>query len=636
MGKIIFYVPNLDDKNLVKEIFAEQYDDSWELELRYTTGVREILHEEFNADAVVARGITGEAARRILPDTPVIGLSVTGYDIMRAVIDCRQRFNATRIAVVGAPNMIYGANAIEGFLDVKMELFPIGDEEDAENKINSVMQDGITTIIGGGTAAKIAVARGLNAVMIQSGREAIHQALLEAKAIVAIRRQEQERAEQFRTILDFSLEGIIAVDETGNINLVNKAAGELTGIGGKSIGRSAAAIVPQLRLEQVLQTAKAELGLYDTIAGHQVAINCVPIIVKSRTVGAMATFQPVARLQEMEGKIRRKINRRRQAAKFSFEDIIAESPGMRRIVALAKEYSKVDSNVLILGETGAGKEVVAQSLHNASSRRHGPWVPVNCAALPESLLESELFGYVEGAFTGAAKGGKTGLFEQAHRGTIFLDEIAEISPKLQGQLLRVLQEREIMRVGDEQVIPIDVRVLAATNRNLRQRVSDGFFRADLYYRLDILNLEIPPLRDRKEDILPLVRQFMKHYALRFQKGEKILTPEAHEWLINYPWPGNVRELLNITERLTVLDGYIHTAVDENIVRSVLAHFERPEAAPSQASLQAEPVMKKKQLAQMDKIKKVLEETNYNYGKTAELMGISRTTLWRRLGGKDTK
>lgn len=635
MAKIVFFLPHPDQKDDVARIFAEQNDGRWELEIRFVTGAREITPQQINADVVIARGVTAEAAKRILVDVPVIDIPVTGYDIMRAVVSCREQYDAKIIGVVGSPNMVYGASAIEGFLDVKIKPIPITDEMDAEIKIRNMLQEGITTIIGGGTAVKIASAMNAHAVLIRSGQEAIYRALLEAKTVTVFRRQEQERAEQFRTILDFSLEGVIAVDELGNINLVNKAAVDMTGISDKNIGRNADTLIPQLQLGQVLQTGKAKLGLYNMIAGQHAAINCVPIIIKNRVVGAMATFQPVAALQEFEGKIRRKINRRRQVAKFNFGDIIVESSLMQQVVAQAHEYSKVDSNILISGETGTGKEVFAQSLHNASNRRHGPFVPVNCAALPDSLVESELFGYVEGAFTGAVKGGKMGLFEQAHRGTIFLDEIAEISPKIYGQLLRVLQEREIMRLGDDRVIPIDVRVIAATNRDLRNMVKEGSFRSDLYYRLDVLKLEIPPLRERKEDIVPLVRRFMKSNAVRLQMMEKDLTKEAQELLVRYNWPGNIRELLNITERLTVLSGHTRTAIDEHIVRTILYHPEHRSGNELFSPREA-PLLKQKHLAQMDKIKKVLDETNYDYGKAAKTLGMSRTTLWRRLGGKKRK
>ena len=257
-------------------------------------------------------------------------------------------------------------------------------------------------------------------------------------------------------------------------------------------------------------------------------------------------------------------------------------------------------------------------------------MPINCAALPESLLESELFGYAEGAFTGASKGGKIGLFEQAHRGTIFLDEISEISPRLQGRLLRVLQEHEIMRLGDDRVVPIDVRVIAATNKNLRKLMKEGQFRADLYYRLDILKLELPPLRKRTEDILPLVRHFLKTHAVRFQRPYVELSAEAKDCLVRYEWPGNVRELRNITERLTVLGQYNPSGIDAGRIRGMLSpEAEELEPERTEQTNRSENSFFAEKSSEAAQVFACLQKHNNHYGKAAAELGISRTTLWRR-------
>lgn len=235
-------------------------------------------------------------------------------------------------------------------------------------------------------------------------------------------------------------------------------------------------------------------------------------------------------------------------AKHYFDDIIHESEVVKRTIDIAKSYSDVDSNILIIGETGTGKEMYSQSIHNHSSRKNKPFVAINCAALPESLLESELFGYAEGAFTGAMKGGKQGIFELAHQGTLFLDEIGEISPSLQSRLLRVLQEREVMRIGDDKVIPVDVRIIAATNKNLLEMVKNNEFREDLYYRLSVLDLHLPSLREYKDDIPLLVH----HFVRSFTKNEPVqITDEAMERLKQEQWEGNIRQLQNFCELMLV-------------------------------------------------------------------------------------
>ena len=633
MGKILFFLPRQDEKQIAEEIFASQNDGEWELETDYVTGVRPILNANLRADAVIARGVTGAAIARMLRGIPVVQLSVTGYDVMRAAMECKKRFGSAKVAMVGAPNMFYGADSIRDFMELEVVTVAVENETEAEQGLIELRKKGFRDIIGGGMAVQIAEQLGMNGIFIQSGPEAIFQAFLEAKNLTHVRRYEQERGEQFRAVLDYTAEGIVAVDATGRINLVNKAAINLSGLSEKILGEAAGSVMSELGLERVLFTRQAELGQIEVLGGQQVAINCVPLMINSQPAGAVAAFQPVTAIQELERKIRQKIYRRGLVAKFNFADILCASPMMRDRLSLAQEYAKVDSNVLILGETGTGKEVFAQSIHNAGKRRHGPFVPINCAALPESLLESELFGYVEGAFTGAAKGGKIGLFEQAHRGTIFLDEISEISPRLQGRLLRVLQEREIMRLGDDRVIPVDVRIIAATNKNLRNLMKSGQFRDDLYYRLDILKLELPPLRKRKEDILPLMRNFLKTYAVRFQKPYVELSSEAMNCLLQYDWPGNVRELRNIGERLTVLGQYNQTGIDAGRIRAMLAPDEEEVPLMENEKARDNRISKvaagdREPLAA--KIIDTLKRNNYHYGKSAGELGMGRTTLWRKI------
>ncbi len=236
-------------------------------------------------------------------------------------------------------------------------------------------------------------------------------------------------------------------------------------------------------------------------------------------------------------------------AKYTFDDIVGQSYHMVKLIEKAKSYSKSDANILIVGESGTGKELLASSIHNFSSRVKGPYVPINCAALPQSLLESELFGYEEGAFTGAKKGGKIGIFELAENGTVFLDEVSEITLSAQAQLLRVLQEKTIMRIGGNKMIPINARVIAATNADLQQRVKAGTFREDLYHRLNVLNLKIPPLRERKDDIALLIYKFLNVYSY----SETIEMPNIFiQKLKNYNWSGNIRELQNFVEKFVIL------------------------------------------------------------------------------------
>ena len=267
-----------------------------------------------------------------------------------------------------------------------------------------------------------------------------------------------------------------------------------------------------------------------------------PISYGTAQKGAYVVLKPAAETPAAAGY--HEIARRGHTTKYNFSDICGSSPQIRQTVELAKKMARTDSSVLITGESGTGKELFAHAIHNNSQRAEAPFVAINCAALPETLLESELFGYEEGAFTGAKKGGKPGLFELANTGSIFLDEIEGMAPATQLKLLRVIQEREIIRVGGEKVIPIDVRIISASNEDLMPLIESGRFRRDLFYRVGTLPLELPPLRERKRDIPLLLEVFKSALHLTF-----LLTEEAKEALLRYEWPGNIRELRNCVEYL---------------------------------------------------------------------------------------
>ncbi len=255
-----------------------------------------------------------------------------------------------------------------------------------------------------------------------------------------------------------------------------------------------------------------------------------------------------------EVNLRREVERLRRLVEFSLPgdvEIVAESPAMREVVALAAKVAPTDATVLITGESGTGKEVVAQLIHRLSSRSDGPFVKINCAAIPEGLLESELFGHEKGAFTGASRS-KPGLFEEAHGGTVFLDEIGEMPLPLQAKLLRVLQDRRVRRVGGVKEVEVDVRVVAATNRDLKGMMEEGLFREDLFWRLNVFSIHIPPLRERREDVVRLAEMFLRRFSRKYGKRVRGFTREALEFLLTHPFPGNVRELENMIERATIL------------------------------------------------------------------------------------
>lgn len=285
---------------------------------------------------------------------------------------------------------------------------------------------------------------------------------------------------------------------------------------------------------------------------------------------------------------------------------------------------------MVIGNTGTGKELFAQSIHNYSSRKNGPFVAVNCAAIPEKLMESEFFDYAGGAFTGASKEGKIGFFELAHEGTIFLDEISELPLNLQGKLLRVIQESEVMRIGHDKVIPINIRIICATNKDLKLLVNEGKFREDLYYRLCVLQLHLPSLRERELDILLLANHFIIQYASTFSKNNLLLSPEAQKLFLSYSWDGNIRELRNICEQLVVLNetGMI-SGQEVSAILPIKVNEEIEEPCISELPLSKNPSSDRKQY-EKNLIINTLKECAYNKTKAASLLSMSRSTLWRKL------
>ncbi|MDR3564129.1 MAG: sigma 54-interacting transcriptional regulator [Negativicutes bacterium] len=363
----------------------------------------------------------------------------------------------------------------------------------------------------------------------------------------------QEKAEQLKAVLASASDGIIAIDHQGRITQCNPAAARILHRAADTIlGRHVADVFP------------ANMALLDTLKHGIVYDNKEIILEKTnshyltsgrpiidpsgRIIGAVAILKDISDVRELVHTVTGQLP-------LTFEEITYASQSMRQVISLAKTYARGDSTVLVRGETGTGKELLARALHAASARSQKIFVPINCAAIPDTLLESELFGYEEGAFTGAARGGKQGLFELADNGTLFLDEIGELSAHLQAKLLRVLQDKKVRRVGSTRENTVNVRILAATSRNLEEMIAKERFREDLYYRLNVIPLFLPPLRERREDIPLLAGVFLQRFTGKLQKPVEAISESARRKLIDYEWPGNIRELENVIERaVNIVDG----------------------------------------------------------------------------------
>ncbi len=387
-------------------------------------------------------------------------------------------------------------------------------------------------------------------------------------------------------ILDIA---IIGVDKDNFICSCNESAEKI--LNKKSInliGNSACDILSCVPFSEVRETGKEIRSRLVQVNGEYVNLNITPVIKAENYMGAFAVLQRFKEEEQKQHELRRQLLNKGHKAKYTFDDILGESGAIKRIKEIAKKMAKTNSAVLITGESGTGKELFAHAVHNYSDRKDYPFVAVNCAAIPENLLESELFGYEEGAFTGAKRGGKIGLFEFAHMGTLFLDEIEGMSPALQIKLLRVIQEKEIMRIGGDKVINIDVRIIAATNEELRKLIKENKFRKDLYYRINTLPIMIPPLREREDDIYLLLERFKNEIGADFK-----FTSKAKEAFKMYNWEGNIRELKNYVEffnfmgeeyidfedmPLAVKEYYLEHKIeekeeisDENILKEIAGH-----------------------------------------------------------------
>jgi PAS domain S-box len=371
---------------------------------------------------------------------------------------------------------------------------------------------------------------------------------------------ERNSSEILNTVIETAYDGMVIIDKMGIITMMSKAYTDFLGIKREdAIGKHVTEVIENTRMPIVLETGQEEVAQLHKIKGNYMIASRIPIIKNGETIGVVGKvlFRNVKELNSLYkkiGAIEKELENYKSklkefnTASYSIENIIGESASIMEAKAIVQKAAHTNSNVLILGESGTGKEIFAHAIHSESNRHEGPFVKVNCAAIPSDLLESELFGYEAGAFTGAKKEGKMGKFEIANEGTIFLDEIGDMPLHMQVKLLRVIQEREVEKVGGVATRKINIRIIAATNRNLEKLVSEGKFREDLYYRLNVVTIEIPPLRERGSDIILISNHLIKKLSIDLGKKVRGISKEAEQYLKNYEWKGNVRELANVLER----------------------------------------------------------------------------------------
>ena len=586
------------------------------------------LHATAPIDAVVAAGASGEWLRQHL-DLPVAIVEVRGFDLMRALASARAL--STRVGLVSFDGPSEHLAQLDTLFGMGIAQFSYRGPDDAPACVEALRAAGVEAVVAPGLVADLAEQAGIASVLMYSD-DAVRQALQDAVHMARLGRAERARHERLGTILGQLQDGVVAVDLRQRIEALNPVMAELLGGSVAAlVGRVLGDVEPVLDLGATLRMRETPAEEVLQIGMRTLVVRRAPIVEGGEVTGALLVCRDPAVIQRADRHLRANQRQRGAPARYRIEAFAGEGAAARRVRELAARCAASDATVLITGESGTGKELVAQGIHTASRRATQPFLAVNCAALAESLLESELFGYEEGAFTGARRGGKTGLIEAAHTGTLFLDEIGDMPLALQTRLLRVLQEREVLRLGATAAVPVDLRVIAATHADLTAQVERGLFRRDLYYRLAVLRIETPPLRDRGIDIARLATALMvrRAAALGVPHGQAAAGLAALlDLAAGYAWPGNVRELENLVERLLACHGHLAPAGVPDRARLLEVFPECTQARP--APVRDALLKGARRAAELRRVREVLQSVQGDQGQACVLLGISRATLWRRL------
>ncbi|WP_291449021.1 sigma 54-interacting transcriptional regulator [Desulfovibrio sp.] len=597
---------------------------------------RQLINSE-QPEVICSRGGSADYIQSQV-DVPVVTVSTTALDLLRVLLPFQGKIR--KAAFFNYQEPLPEVQAVARALGMEIREYLFHTREEKSSRMLEAAAEGAQLGVGGALVAGMRELCGVDGIVLEAGEDAVRRALREAFAIARIRRVELQRQARTMTILNTIAEGIMVTDENNALTLINPAAENILQIkADETVGRDARDVVPNTRTWNVLHNGTSELNELQDINGQTIVTNRVPIRMNGRSIGVVCTFAGAERIRQAEQRLRGRQRAHGFEARWRLADILTRNAGMKDLKKLAAGYAEADASVLIQGESGSGKELFAQGMHLASRRAAAPFVAVNCAAIPPSLLESELFGYEEGAFTGARRKGKAGYFELAHEGTLFLDEISEMPYHLQARLLRVLQEREVMRVGGAQMIPIDVRIICATNRNLQALAARGLFRQDLFYRCNVLPLHIPPLRERGNDILYLACHFLRKGARGAActgLDREALDKELGDLLREHAWPGNVRELANVMERLALISDLF----PQRSLRELFSRTRAQESGPCvcgggdpftpPSSDNGETLREIARRAEYEAITRQLSACNGDYARAARRLGISRVSLWRKL------
>ncbi|MGO0974357.1 sigma 54-interacting transcriptional regulator [Clostridioides difficile] len=655
--KIGIIASDIELKERIEELYREDVEngtiiiDILNLDLMENQG--RILVEK-GAQAIIGRG----GGYSLVIDTvnvPVIPMNMKSTDLLRA-IEIAKKYSKKVVLILGDNEVSFDYVGWRNVISTEITEEWFESKYEIRSKVvKYIDQKDEIVIVGGGLACSFARQYGIDSVFATASDESIREAVEYCKKLLDTLGEEKFNNEVLRNILDGIKDGVIAIDSNGSIILYNESAKNMLKVERKcALNKYILDVFPKMEwmLDCLYEKEDVEDRKIRNINNLIVNTRTTLIKVDNSTYGVLGIIQDITKLQNLERKIRFDLNQKGLYARYTFDDFLFKDKLTKEFIEEAKKIGKSDYTTLLYGESGSGKEIIAHSIHNISKRKDRPFVAINCATIAENLLESELFGYEEGAFTGARKGGKRGLFELAHGGTLFLDEINSLSFNIQTKLLRVIEERQIMRIGSDYIIPLDIRIIAATNESLTEKIVMGTFRADLFYRLSSLEINIPPLRDRREDIIPLFNNFVNEVlkddglnGINSIDENFVLTKDEMDKLYNYSWPGNVRELKTIAQKY-VVTGKIKLRQDRDFKTKKLLPNSEVDKFNSETTASVEVQDESINISKINdgkisidikEVNKYVEEKiismlfaqGLSKNEVAQVLGISRTSLWKK-------
>lgn len=640
MEKIIGIIASdMELKNKIEELYCDDIEkgniiiDIIDVELLENQG--KMLVEK-GAQAIIGRG----GGYKLILETvnvPVIPLNMKIIDLFKAIKIASNK-DKEIVLILGYDEIFFNYSEWREILKIDITEEWFKSKFEIRNKVlKYIDKKDDVVIVGSGIACSFAKQYKMEAVFINASDESIKESIDYTKGLLETIEEEKFNNEILRNVLDGVKDGVIAIDNRGKIILYNESAGKIFKASKKEVfNKNILDVFPHMSwLEECLyknEDSKRQIRQVDNLV---VNTRANLIKVDNNVYGVLGIVQDITKLQNLERKIRFDLNKKGLYTRYTFNDFLFKDKVSLEFIKEAKKIGKSDYTILIYGESGSGKEVLAQSIHNISKRKDRPFVAINCTTISESLLESELFGYEEGAFTGARKGGKPGLFELAHGGTLFLDEINSLPLNLQTKLLRVIEEKQIMRIGSERIIPLDIRIIAATNECLSEKIREGNFRADLFYRLSSLEINIPPLRERKEDIILLFDNFVRELlndeelnGIRSIKQDFKLSLKEIEILENYNWRGNVRELKNIAKKYAITGKIKLDSINKKQQNTPILQLDTAQETSVDTSKLSISIKEVNKYVE-EKIINMLLDQGITKNEVAQILGISRTALWKK-------